>query len=54
MTLLAARGVEVIHHDRHGQQVRALAGVDVTVEEDESLALVGRSGSSRTGPRPRR
>jgi putative ABC transport system ATP-binding protein len=48
MTLLAARGVEVVHHDRHGQQVRALAGVDVTVEEDESLALVGRSGSGKT------
>jgi putative ABC transport system ATP-binding protein len=48
MTLLGARGVEVVHHDRHGQQVRALAGVDVTVEEDESLALVGRSGSGKT------
>jgi putative ABC transport system ATP-binding protein len=48
MTLLAAHDVEVVHGKRRGKPVRALAGVDVTVEPDESLALVGRSGSGKT------
>ena len=48
MTLLAAHDVQVVHGERRGKPVHALAGVDITVEPDESLALVGRSGSGKT------
>jgi ABC-type lipoprotein export system ATPase subunit len=48
VTILEARGVEVVHGASHGKPVRALAGVDVEVEDGESLALVGRSGSGKT------
>jgi putative ABC transport system ATP-binding protein len=43
VSLLAARGVEVAYGD-----VRALAGVDLEVDEHDSVALVGRSGSGKT------
>jgi putative ABC transport system ATP-binding protein len=48
VSVLACRGVEVVHGASHGEPVRALAGVDVRVDEDDSLALIGRSGSGKT------
>jgi len=41
------RGVEVVYR-RGGEVVHALAGVDLTVERHDSLALLGRSGSGKT------
>ncbi len=45
--LVVCRGVEVVYH-RGGEAVHALAGVDLTVERHDSLALLGRSGSGKT------
>lgn len=43
MTIAACRGVVVAYG-----QVRALDGVDLEIQEDDSLALLGRSGSGKT------
>jgi ABC-type lipoprotein export system ATPase subunit len=43
VTALAVHGVEVVYGDVH-----ALGGVDLEVQERESLALIGRSGSGKT------
>jgi ABC-type lipoprotein export system ATPase subunit len=43
VSLLAARGVEVAYGE-----MRALSGVDLEVDEQESVALIGRSGSGKT------
>jgi putative ABC transport system ATP-binding protein len=43
MTIAACRGLVVAYG-----QVRALDGVDLEIEEDDSLALLGRSGSGKT------
>jgi ABC-type lipoprotein export system ATPase subunit len=45
--LAVCRGIEVVYH-RGGEVVHALAGVDLTVERHDSLALLGRSGSGKT------
>jgi putative ABC transport system ATP-binding protein len=45
--LAVCRGVEVVYR-RGGEVVHALAGVDLTVEHHDSLALLGRSGSGKT------
>jgi putative ABC transport system ATP-binding protein len=43
MSLLAVSGVEVVYGAS-----RALAGVDLTIDSGESVALIGRSGSGKT------
>jgi putative ABC transport system ATP-binding protein len=43
MTIAACHGLVVAYG-----QVRALDGVDLEIEEDDSLALLGRSGSGKT------
>jgi putative ABC transport system ATP-binding protein len=43
MSLLAVTGVEVVYGASH-----ALAGVDLTIDSGESVALIGRSGSGKT------
>jgi ABC-type lipoprotein export system ATPase subunit len=43
MSLLAVTGVRVVYGAS-----RALAGVDLTIESGESVALIGRSGSGKT------
>jgi ABC-type lipoprotein export system ATPase subunit len=43
MSLLAVTGVQVVYGAS-----RALAGVDLTIESGESVALIGRSGSGKT------
>ena len=43
MNVLAVGGVEVAYGS-----ARALAGVDLTIERGESVALIGRSGSGKT------
>src|SRR5713101_3928012 len=45
--LTVCRGVEVTY-GTGGEPLRALAGVDLTVERHDSLALLGRSGSGKT------
>jgi putative ABC transport system ATP-binding protein len=45
--LAVCRGVEVVY-GRGGEVVHALAGVDLTVDPEDSLALLGRSGSGKT------
>jgi putative ABC transport system ATP-binding protein len=45
--IAVCRGVEVVYR-RGGEVVHALAGVDLTVERHDSLALLGRSGSGKT------
>jgi putative ABC transport system ATP-binding protein len=47
VSLLAARRVEVAY-ESGAERVRALAGVDLEVNDHESLALIGRSGSGKT------
>jgi len=46
-TLAACHGVEVAYGDGE-TAVRALGGVDLTIDEHDSLALLGRSGSGKT------
>jgi predicted ABC-type transport system involved in lysophospholipase L1 biosynthesis ATPase subunit len=45
--LAACRGV-VVEYGDGAATVRALDGVDLTIEEEDSLALLGRSGSGKT------
>jgi putative ABC transport system ATP-binding protein len=47
MNAIDCRAVEV-GYPSSVERVRALAGVNLTVDTDESLALVGRSGSGKT------
>jgi ABC-type lipoprotein export system ATPase subunit len=47
VSLLAVHGVEVAYPSG-SEVVRALAGVDLEVQDHESLALIGRSGSGKT------
>ncbi len=46
-TVLECRGVERVLRGR-GRSTRALAGVDLSVERGETLAVVGRSGSGKS------
>ncbi|APU14848.1 MULTISPECIES: ATP-binding cassette domain-containing protein [Actinoalloteichus] len=46
--LLSATGVSVVFRGRHGGRTRAVDGVDLHVERDEIVALVGQSGSGKT------
>jgi ABC-type lipoprotein export system ATPase subunit len=43
MSLLGVTGVQVVYGES-----RALAGVDLTIDSGESVALIGRSGSGKT------
>ena len=45
--IAVCRGVEVVY-GRGGEVVHALAGVDLTVDAEDSLASLGRSGSGKT------
>ena len=45
--LAACRGV-VVEYGGGETTVRALAGVDLAIEEEDSIALLGRSGSGKT------
>jgi putative ABC transport system ATP-binding protein len=47
MPVAICRDVEVVY-GRAGDVVHALAGVDLTVDAEDSLALLGRSGSGKT------
>ncbi|WP_221438357.1 ATP-binding cassette domain-containing protein [Actinoalloteichus hoggarensis] len=46
--LLSATGVSVVFRGRHGGRTRAVEDVDLHVERDEIVALVGQSGSGKT------
>ena len=47
MSLIALQGIEKVY-DMGAEKVRALAGVDLSVEKGEYLAIMGSSGSGKS------
>lgn len=48
MTAIGLHGVTKVHRDRHGGEVRALDGLDLTLPEDSVTVLCGPGGSGKT------